>query len=63
MSIKYPNLRMRRTRATSWSRAMHREVAMTSNDLIGHRRERGKIQLAPVGFPALWIRKSKESSN
>jgi porphobilinogen synthase len=34
MSIRYPNLRMRRTRATSWSRAMHREVAMTSNDLI-----------------------------
>ena len=30
----YPNLRMRRTRATSWSRALHRENILTPVDLI-----------------------------
>lgn len=31
---QYPNLRLRRTRATSWSRALHRETRLTSADLI-----------------------------
>jgi len=46
MSAPYPNLRLRRTRATAWSRAMHREVLVTPADLIwplfvteGHRVE------------------------
>ncbi|WP_144097059.1 porphobilinogen synthase [Croceicoccus sediminis] len=30
----YPNLRMRRTRATAWSRAMLRETVLTPGDLI-----------------------------
>ncbi|RIV86902.1 porphobilinogen synthase [Aurantiacibacter zhengii] len=30
----YPNSRLRRSRATSWSRAMHRETVLTSADLI-----------------------------
>ncbi|MEZ5681054.1 MAG: porphobilinogen synthase [Erythrobacter sp.] len=30
----YPNTRLRRTRATSWSRAMHRETVLTPADLI-----------------------------
>jgi porphobilinogen synthase len=34
MSATYPNLRMRRTRATSWSRALHRENIPTPADLI-----------------------------
>lgn len=34
MSASYPNLRMRRTRATGWSRAMHRETRLTPADLI-----------------------------
>ncbi|HEX2795187.1 MAG TPA: porphobilinogen synthase [Croceicoccus sp.] len=31
---QYPHLRLRRTRATSWSRAMHRETVLTPADLI-----------------------------
>ena len=34
MTAAYPNLRMRRTRATGWSRAMHRENLLTPADLI-----------------------------
>ena len=34
MSATYPNLRLRRTRASSWSRALHRENILTSTDLI-----------------------------
>ena len=30
----YPMIRLRRTRATAWSRAMHREVLVTPADLI-----------------------------
>jgi porphobilinogen synthase len=30
----YPNLRLRRTRASAWSRAMHRETQLTPSDLI-----------------------------
>ena len=30
----YPNLRLRRTRATAWSRALHRETQLTPADLI-----------------------------
>ena len=30
----YPALRLRRTRATPWSRALHREIAVTPADLI-----------------------------
>jgi len=30
----YPALRLRRTRSTAWSRAMHRETVLTSADLI-----------------------------
>lgn len=31
---QYPNLRMRRTRASAWSRALHRETVLTPADLI-----------------------------
>jgi porphobilinogen synthase len=34
MSATYPNLRLRRTRATSWSRSLHRENILTPSDLI-----------------------------
>ncbi|MGQ7830348.1 porphobilinogen synthase [Altererythrobacter sp. Z27] len=34
MSGSYPNLRMRRTRASQWSRALHRENILTPADLI-----------------------------
>ena len=34
MSVSYPNLRMRRTRASQWSRALHRENILTPADLI-----------------------------
>ena len=34
MSTGYPNIRLRRTRATAWSRALHREVLVTPADLI-----------------------------
>jgi porphobilinogen synthase len=34
MSAAYPALRLRRTRATAWSRALHREVLVTPADLI-----------------------------
>ncbi|WP_095012218.1 porphobilinogen synthase [Tsuneonella mangrovi] len=34
MTGSYPNLRMRRTRASGWSRALHRETVLTSADLI-----------------------------
>jgi porphobilinogen synthase len=30
----YPNLRLRRTRATAWSRALHREAVLTPADLV-----------------------------
>ncbi|MXP28004.1 porphobilinogen synthase [Porphyrobacter algicida] len=30
----YPNLRLRRTRASGWSRTMHRETVLTPSDLI-----------------------------
>ncbi|WP_298172451.1 porphobilinogen synthase [Novosphingobium sp.] len=34
MSAGYPNIRLRRTRATAWSRVLHREVLVTPADLI-----------------------------
>lgn len=34
MITSYPNLRMRRTRANAWSRALHRETVLTPADLI-----------------------------
>ena len=34
MTVSYPNLRLRRTRATAWSRALHRETVLTPSDLI-----------------------------
>ena len=30
----FPSLRLRRTRASSWSRALHRETLLTPADLI-----------------------------
>ncbi|ANY18988.1 Delta-aminolevulinic acid dehydratase [Tsuneonella dongtanensis] len=34
MTAAYPNLRLRRTRASAWSRALHRETVLTPSDLI-----------------------------
>ncbi len=34
MTASYPNLRLRRTRASAWSRALHRETVLTTADLI-----------------------------
>ena len=34
MTASYPALRLRRTRATGWSRALHRETVLTPADLI-----------------------------
>lgn len=34
MTGSYPNLRLRRTRATGWSRSLHRETILTPADLI-----------------------------
>ena len=34
MSAGFPNIRLRRTRASTWSRALHREVLVTPADLI-----------------------------
>ncbi|MGN6501175.1 MAG: porphobilinogen synthase [Tsuneonella sp.] len=34
MTASYPNLRLRRTRSAAWSRALHRETALTPADLI-----------------------------
>ena len=34
MTAAYPNLRLRRTRASGWSRALHRETLLTPADLI-----------------------------
>ena len=34
MTATYPALRLRRTRAHAWSRALHREIAVSSADLI-----------------------------
>ena len=34
MTAVYPNLRMRRTRASEWSRALHRETVVTPADLV-----------------------------
>ncbi|MHA6332416.1 porphobilinogen synthase [Qipengyuania sp. CAU 1752] len=34
MTASYPHTRLRRTRATAWSRAMHRETVLTTADLI-----------------------------
>ncbi|HEU4651000.1 MAG TPA: porphobilinogen synthase [Croceibacterium sp.] len=34
MTGSYPALRLRRTRATAWSRALHRETTLTAADLI-----------------------------
>ena len=34
MSASYPNLRLRRTRASGWSRSLHRETVLTPADLI-----------------------------
>ena len=34
MTASYPALRLRRTRASSWSRALHRETVLTPADLI-----------------------------
>ncbi len=33
-SVHFPNLRLRRTRASGWSRALHRETVLTPADLI-----------------------------
>ncbi|MGN3974629.1 porphobilinogen synthase [Tsuneonella sp. SYSU-LHT278] len=33
-SAAYPNLRLRRTRASDWSRALHRETVLTPADLV-----------------------------
>ncbi len=34
MTAAYPNLRLRRTRSSAWSRALHRETVLTPADLI-----------------------------
>ena len=34
MTGSYPDLRLRRTRATAWSRALHRETVLTPADLV-----------------------------
>ncbi|MFA9201367.1 MAG: porphobilinogen synthase [Cypionkella sp.] len=34
MTAAYPNLRLRRTRASAWSRALHRETVLTPADLV-----------------------------
>ena len=34
MTASYPNLRLRRTRSSGWSRALHRETVLTPADLI-----------------------------
>ncbi|MBW8783490.1 MAG: porphobilinogen synthase [Novosphingobium sp.] len=34
MTVAYPALRLRRTRATAWSRALHRETQLSPTDLI-----------------------------
>ncbi len=34
MTASFPNIRMRRTRASAWSRALHRETVLTPADLI-----------------------------
>ena len=34
MTGSYPNTRLRRTRASTWSRALHRETLITPADLI-----------------------------
>ena len=34
MTGSYPNLRLRRTRASGWSRALHRETVLTPADLV-----------------------------
>ena len=34
MTAAYPNTRLRRTRATAWSRALHRETVLTPANLI-----------------------------
>ncbi len=34
MTASYPNTRLRRTRSTGWSRAMHRETVLSPSDLI-----------------------------
>jgi porphobilinogen synthase len=34
MTGAYPHLRLRRTRASSWSRSLHRETVLTTGDLI-----------------------------
>ncbi|MFA7588349.1 MAG: porphobilinogen synthase, partial [Novosphingobium sp.] len=34
MTASYPALRLRRTRATGWSRALHREILLSPADLI-----------------------------
>ncbi|MXO63070.1 porphobilinogen synthase [Qipengyuania oceanensis] len=34
MTARYPATRLRRTRATAWSRALHRETVLTPSDLI-----------------------------
>src|SRR3546814_13845670 len=33
-NAQYPALRLRRTRASAWSRALHRETVLTPSDLI-----------------------------
>ena len=34
MTGSYPNLRLRRTRASGWSRALYRETVLTPADLV-----------------------------
>ena len=34
MTGSYPNTRLRRTRASTWSRALHRETTLSPADLI-----------------------------
>ena len=50
MTGSYPNLRLRRTRATAWSRALHREAVLTPSDLIWPLFvTKGKVVEEPIG--------------
>ncbi|MEP1422347.1 MAG: porphobilinogen synthase [Erythrobacter sp.] len=50
MNASYPNTRLRRTRATSWSRSLHRENLVTPADLIWPMFvTEGQAQEEPIG--------------
>ncbi|MEP0390572.1 MAG: porphobilinogen synthase [Erythrobacter sp.] len=50
MNASYPNTRLRRTRATSWSRSLHREYLVTPADLIWPMFvTEGQAQEEPIG--------------